>query len=206
MPSEAGTAPAVLGFDTSGGWCCAAVVSQGRVLTHRHDVLPRGQGERLMPFLEGVLAEAGLDWRGLSAIGVGVGPGNFTGIRISVAAARGLALGLGIPAIGINRFEALSLDGAALPVLVPAVRGQGWLQTPGHEPVLIDAADAAAPIIADPLEFPALAVTPPAVALAIAIARLAEARRDTPQPRPAPMYLRAADAAPPSEAPPALIE
>ena len=58
-----------------------------------------------MPLLEDVLAEAGIGWRDLAAIGVGTGPGNFTGVRISVAAARGLALGLGIPAIGVTRLR-----------------------------------------------------------------------------------------------------
>ena len=46
--------------------------------------------------------KAGVAWRDLSAIGVGTGPGNFTGIRISVAAARGLALSLGVPAVGLD--------------------------------------------------------------------------------------------------------
>ena len=50
------------------------------------------------------------------AIGVGVGPGNFTGIRIAVAAARGLALALDIPAIGVTGFEAIGLAIGATPI------------------------------------------------------------------------------------------
>ncbi len=56
-----------------------------------------------MPLLEEMLAEAGAAWGDLAPIGVGIGPGNFTGIRISVAAARGLALGAGHPGrCGVN--------------------------------------------------------------------------------------------------------
>lgn len=191
MPSDA-----VLGFDTSGGWVAAALVRGGAVLAQSHVALDRGQGEALIPALEALLAEAGMGWHDLAAIGAGVGPGNFTGIRITTAAARGLALALGIPAIGITRFEALALDGPPLPVVVPALRGQVWVQAPGAAPVLGD--------------FPASGIgeglTPPAHPLAVAIALLAEARRHAPQPRPAPLYLREADAAPPGEAPPKLLD
>lgn len=191
--------PAILGFDTSGGWCCAAITRGDALLAHRHVTMPRGQGEALFPLLDAVLHEAGLGWRDLSALGVGIGPGNFTAIRIGVSAARGLALGLGIPAVGISRFEALALDGSALPVVVPALRGQVWVQHPGAQPVLLDAPPLAALGDGDGL-------TGPAHPLAVAIARLAASRFRSDPPRPAPLYLREADAAPPSSAPPALIE
>ena len=96
----------VLGFDTSAAHCAAAVVCGDRVLAERAEPMTKGQAERLFPLLEELLAEAGLAWSDLDAIGVGVGPGNFTGVRISVAAARGLALSLGIPAIGVSATEA----------------------------------------------------------------------------------------------------
>lgn len=191
MPSDA-----VLGFDTSGGWVTAALVRGGTVLAQSHVALDRGQGEALIPALEALLAEAGMGWHDLAAIGAGVGPGNFTGIRITTAAARGLALALGIPAIGITRFEALALDGPPLPVVVPALRGQVWVQAPGAAPVLGDF----------PVSGIGEGLTPPAHPLAVAIALLAEARRHAPQPRPAPLYLREADAAPPGEAPPRLLD
>lgn len=203
MPSD--TAPAVLGFDTSGGWCAAALVRGGRVLAQHQQRMERGQGEALMPLLERLLAGAGLGWRDLAAIGVGTGPGNFTGTRIAVAAARGLALGLGIPAVGVSRFEVLALDGPALPVLVPAIRGMAWLGRDGVAPEAVDPAALTLPLIADPADFPGLATVAPAHPLAVAIALLAAARFTTPQPRPAPLYLRDADAAPPSEPPPVLI-
>lgn len=106
MPDSPAADPIVLGFDTSAAHCAAAVVSGGRVLATRTEPMTRGQAERLFPLLEQVLADAGVDWHRLSAIGVGVGPGNFTGVRISVAAARGLALSLGIAAHGVSVTEA----------------------------------------------------------------------------------------------------
>ena len=67
--------------------------------------MAKGQAERLIPVLEKVLADEGAVWEELDAIAVGIGPGNFTGIRIGVSAARGLALSLGIPSIGVSSFE-----------------------------------------------------------------------------------------------------
>ena len=87
----------VLGFDTSVAHCAAALISGGQLVEAALEPMESGQSERLMPLLEGVLARAGIGWRDLVAVGVGTGPGNFTGVRISVAAARGLALGLGVP-------------------------------------------------------------------------------------------------------------
>ncbi len=60
----------------------------GRTVASRHEEMKRGQAERLFPMLEEVLREGGVVWGELDAIGVGVGPGNFTGIRIAVSAAR----------------------------------------------------------------------------------------------------------------------
>ncbi|MFN3953704.1 MAG: tRNA (adenosine(37)-N6)-threonylcarbamoyltransferase complex dimerization subunit type 1 TsaB [Pararhodobacter sp.] len=212
MPSETGsgqtrrgTDAVVLGFDTSGNWCCAALVQGDAVLAARTEAMGRGQGERLVVLLEELLAEAGLRWGDLGALGVGVGPGNFTGIRISVSAARGLALGLGIPAVGVNRFDALALEGAALPVLVPAPRGQGWLHRDGMAPMLCDPAQLTGPVIAEAGAFGVLDAHAPRWPIGTAIARIAARRRHQPQPRPAPLYLREPDAAAPAEGPPALL-
>ena len=99
MPSEGRL---VLGFDTSAAHCAAALVSGDHVLARHADHMSRGQGEHLIGLLEDLLSKKGYTWGDLDTIGVGIGPGNFTGIRISVAAARGLALSLGIPAIGVS--------------------------------------------------------------------------------------------------------
>ncbi|MRU15221.1 tRNA (adenosine(37)-N6)-threonylcarbamoyltransferase complex dimerization subunit type 1 TsaB [Roseovarius sp. A21] len=193
-----GSEPLILGFDTSAAHCAAALLSGDRVLVTRHEEMGRGQAERLMPLLEEVLAEGGATWRDLSRIGVGVGPGNFTGIRIAVSAARGLALSLGIPAVGVNGFEAITLtapDGH-LPAL-PAPRDQLYIRPTDAPPCLMSRAEAEA--------LGPLAQAPAPQDFALSIARIAgDAPKDTPPP--APLYLKPADAAPSRDAPPKILD
>lgn len=169
--------------------------------------MEKGQAERLIPLLEEVLAEGGVGWPDLKALAVGTGPGNFTGVRIAVAAARGLALGLGIPAVGVTRLEALA-HGLPRPLMVieDARRGQVYAQLftadgpgPAH---LADRVVPACPATGSAAGDGALS---PAMPLAEAIARIGAERAATPQPRPAPFYLRGADAAPPSDPPPVIL-
>ena len=98
--------PLILAFDTSAAHCAAALLSGGEVIGAVHEEMAKGQAESLFPILESVLKDAGVNFQDLSALGVGTGPGNFTGVRISVSAARGLALSLGIPAVGVSLLEA----------------------------------------------------------------------------------------------------
>ncbi len=192
--------PTILAFDTSAAHCAAALLCAGK-MTVRIDEMARGQAEHLMPMLEEVLAAQGLTWQDLDAIGVGAGPGNFTGIRISVAAARGLALGLGVPAVGVSNFDAAAY-GLARPVevLIPAPRDQAYAQrlteTGAEAPRLL------APEDARP-EAPALPL--PAEEMVANIARIAAERFATETARPAPLYVRAADAAPSRDAPPVIL-
>ncbi|MEX0329555.1 MAG: tRNA (adenosine(37)-N6)-threonylcarbamoyltransferase complex dimerization subunit type 1 TsaB [Ruegeria sp.] len=194
MPSD----PTILAFDTSAAHCAAALLRGTEIVALQSEMMRRGQAERLMPLLEDVLAEAGCGWRDLDAIGVGVGPGNFTGIRISVSAARGLALGLAVPAVGVTGFDALKfLDPTRIPA-IPAPRDQVYVQMPDTEPNLTnrDQANAMGPLYS--CDDPALLVQ--------AIARIAANRwMDAPAP-PAPCYVRPADAAPSSDIPPALLD
>ena len=204
----------LLSFDTSAAHCAAAVLSGDRITVSRFEPMEKGQAERLMPMLEEVLSDAGLGWRDLTALAVGVGPGNFTGIRIGVAAARGLALGLCIPAVGVTRLEALA-HGLATPVMAveDARRGAVYVQGFGMAPdramlMTVEEARAQAGVTAAVGSGGALAglhVLSPAMPLADAIARIAAARTG-PQPRPAPFYLRHADAAPPADPPPVIID
>jgi tRNA threonylcarbamoyladenosine biosynthesis protein TsaB len=85
----------ILALDTSLGACSAAVLRAAdgvRTLEARQVEMPRGHAEALMPMVETVLAESGLKPRDLDLIAATVGPGSFTGVRIAIAAARGLAL------------------------------------------------------------------------------------------------------------------
>ena len=191
--------PLILAFDTSAAHCAAALLSGDAVLAVRVDPMAKGQAEHLMGMLAEVLAAHDLGWRDLTAIGVGIGPGNFTGIRIAVAAARGLALGLGIPAIGVNGFDAAAF-GQPRPVRVAiaAPRDMAYCQT-----VSDDHADPAALLPLSDIG-PAIWPADPRTALT-AIARIAAKRCLTPQPRPAPLYVRPADAAPSRDAAPVLL-
>lgn len=196
----------ILAFDTSAAHCAAALLLPDRVI-QRLEPMEKGQAERLIPLLEELLAEGGIGWSDLKAIAVGTGPGNFTGVRIAVAAARGLALGLGIPSVGVTRLEALAY-GLPRPLMVieDAKRGQVYVQlfTPDG-PGEAHLADRIVPACPATGSAAGPAGLPPAMALAEAIARIGEDRAATPQPRPAPFYLRGADAAPPSDPPPVIL-
>jgi len=192
------------------------LLSGDRVLATRVDPMAKGQAEHLMGLLEAMLAGAGHGWRDLAALGVGTGPGNFTGIRIAVAAARGLALGLGIPAVGVNGFDAAAWGlPRPLTVRLPAPRGMAYAQrltdAGAEAPQVIEDATAATPdpkapdLIAPDLIAPDLIATD-AAALVTAIARIAAARwRDPALPRPAPLYVRSADAAPSRDPAPVIL-
>jgi tRNA threonylcarbamoyladenosine biosynthesis protein TsaB len=198
----------ILAFDTSAAHCAAALLWDGGLIL-RHEPMEKGQAERLMPMLEEVLAEGGIGWRDLKAIAVGTGPGNFTGVRIAVAAARGLALGLGIPAVGVTRLEALAF-GQPRPVTVieDARRGEVYVQDFTETDVGQAGLHAMAEVsVSGPVTGSAAgpAALPPARPIAESIARIGAVRALTPQPRPAPFYLRGADAAPPSDPPPVIL-
>lgn len=100
----------ILAFDTTLSACSAALLEDGSPRARIFEVIGRGHAERLMPMIAEVMAEAGLGYDALDAIAVTLGPGTFTGVRIGLAAARGLALALGRPLIGVTTFEAVAAD------------------------------------------------------------------------------------------------
>lgn len=197
--------PLILAFDTSVAHVAAALMLGGNVLATRVELMQKGQAERLFGMLESVLADAGKTWSDLDAIGVGVGPGNFTGIRISVSAARGLALSLGIPAVGVSSFEAQAFD-LARPVLsiIDARRDMVYIQE------LTDSGANLPEIIskeqADIRSKDQNMIGPTQTVSALSIAKIARRRyADSNLPRPAPLYVRAPDAAPPRNSAPVIL-
>lgn len=212
-------------FDTSGPWVAAGLAEGALLRAGAVEAMAKGQAERLMPLLSAVMDEAGAGWADIGQIGVGVGPGNFTGIRISVAAARGLALGLGVPALGITSFELMRCAGGAREalVLLEAPRGALYAQrfsdgTAG-EPLVLDpevlpeglagpgltvighrAAEIAGRLGADAEE--RVLEDLPARLAAVAAGRM---QAGIAARRPAPLYVRPADAAPSRVLPPVLL-
>ena len=237
MPPK--TTPTLLAFDTSAAHCAAALLwGDGQIVTRQED-MSRGQAERLLPLLEELLADEGFAWADLDALAVGIGPGNFTGIRIAVSAARGVALGLGIPVIPVSNFEIMrgaKSVSALAPQLVslPAPRDTNYIQyfeggQATREPMHITVGISQFPDLDLSHEVEVLgqdatdiwvlnakyADTPniPAFDREIddvpdTMIRISAAKWQAGQvngTRPAPLYVRPADAAPPREKPPVIL-
>ncbi|OHV83751.1 tRNA (adenosine(37)-N6)-threonylcarbamoyltransferase complex dimerization subunit type 1 TsaB [Rhizobium sp. LCM 4573] len=100
----------VLAIDTAGVDCSAALYdgAAGRLLAETTETIGKGHAERLMAVIDETLEKAGLRLDGVGRIAVVTGPGSFTGIRVGVAAARGLALALGVEAVGVTTLEVLA--------------------------------------------------------------------------------------------------
>ncbi len=98
----------ILGFDTATSACSAAVWEDGRIAARRFEPMSRGQSERLMPMVREVLSEAGADFQDLDLLAVTTGPGAFTGLRIGLAAARGMALAGDLACFGVTTLDAVA--------------------------------------------------------------------------------------------------
>jgi tRNA threonylcarbamoyl adenosine modification protein YeaZ len=105
------------------------------VLDGHYKMLVVGKQSLALPTAtEQFLAECGANWRDLTAIGVVVGPGSFTGIRMGIAYAKGIAMGLDIPVVGLSAFD---LYHAATPdafVAIDSGRGDFFVASPHHAP------------------------------------------------------------------------
>ena len=102
----------ILAIDASLSRCSVALLGDGRLLAQRVRDGDRGHAAALPPMAAAVLEEAGLRATDLDAVAAVVGPGGFTGLRAALALAHGIALGAGLPVIGVTTGEALA---AALP-------------------------------------------------------------------------------------------
>jgi len=97
-----------LGFDTSTNWGRFALVRDGEVLVDRPSNVAGSYADTLLPVIDGMLDEAGIVKGDLDAIAVTRGPGSFTGVRIGVATAKGLAYGLDRPLYAVSTLEAMA--------------------------------------------------------------------------------------------------
>jgi len=98
----------ILAIDASLSRCSVALLGDGRLLAQRVRDGDRGHAAALPPMAAAVLEEAGLRATDLDAVAAVVGPGSFTGLRAALALAHGIALGAGLPVIGVTTGEALA--------------------------------------------------------------------------------------------------
>ncbi|MEN1960880.1 tRNA (adenosine(37)-N6)-threonylcarbamoyltransferase complex dimerization subunit type 1 TsaB [Luteimonas sp. MJ246] len=101
----------LLAIETSTEACSVAVMAGGEVC-ERFEVAPRRHAELVLPWAEALLAEAGLRRRDLDAIAVCRGPGAFTGVRLGISIAQGIALALDLPLVPVSTLAVLALGGA----------------------------------------------------------------------------------------------
>lgn len=207
----------LLVLDTCLSACSVAVLDDGRVLAREFEVMARGHQERLAPMARRVMDDAGLSFGELQRIGVTVGPGSFTGLRVGIAFAKGLGAAVGAPVVGVGTLEALAaeVEGLAF-AAIDARRDHVYLQgfedgrqlmAPDVLPLELAAARLAELSQGRPLALvgsggPLLAPAAPAARLIAAegaspdqVGRLAAAREPAPV---RPLYLRAPDARLPS--------
>ncbi len=125
----------ILAIDTGQAACSVALWRDGAVVAHRMLPMPKGHAEALVPMIEEVQAEADFAFDDLDAFAVTVGPGTFTGLRVGMATARGLALASAKPLIGVTTLEAIAWparaeanEGTAIAAVFDARRNEIYLQ------------------------------------------------------------------------------
>ena len=102
----------LLAIDTASAFCAACVYdgTAGKELGRAVLELGKGHAEHLMGVVDEAMRQGGVAFHGLGRIAVAVGPGSFTGVRVGVSAARGFALALKVPAVGVTTLEAIAAE------------------------------------------------------------------------------------------------
>jgi len=113
----------ILAIDTALGACSVAVLDTHAVANSVHESAPmeRGHAEALMPMVARTMNRAALNFAALDRIAVTTGPGSFTGLRVGIAAARGIALAAGKPAVGLTTLAAYAAPLVAANDVLPVV-------------------------------------------------------------------------------------
>ena len=113
----------VLAIDTALEACSAAVLDTERagIVARESQPMVRGHAEALMPLIARVMERAGVSFAELDRIAVTIGPGSFTGLRVGIAAARGIALAAGKPAVGLTTLAAFAAPFIAADDTLPVV-------------------------------------------------------------------------------------
>lgn len=210
----------ILALDSSAGLCAAAFydATNGTALGRVVEDIGRGHAERMMAVIEAARLEAGIALKQIDRIAVTVGPGSFTGIRVGVATARGLALALGRPSVGVTTLETLAAsaataDGPVMAIL-DARRDEVFAQvfaadgTPLTDPAALSVAEAAdlatrhdarligtgASLVASLTGQPERVISEAGTVEILDVARIGAGK--TASAPPAPLYLRSPDAKP----------
>lgn len=221
----------VLVIDTALGACTVGVFDGARALAERCEPMAKGHSERLGGMARDVMADAGVGFDTLDRIGVTVGPGSFTGLRVGLAFAQGLGEALDRPVVGISALAALAwtkdAGEGATAAIIDARRGQVYVQTfrdgvplTGPEAVGVEAmrdrmaSDAAgldwrlvgsgAPLfVRDPKATEPISpgASDPIVYPSAAGLAALTVLADPAEAPPSPLYLRAPDATPPTRLP-----
>ena len=125
----------LLAFETATEACSVALSVDGEIV-ERFELAPRRHAELALPWADALLADAGLARSQLDAIAVGRGPGAFTGVRLAIAIAQGVALGLDRPLLPVSTLAALALPAARgnpdAPVLAAIDARMGELYVAGY--------------------------------------------------------------------------
>jgi tRNA threonylcarbamoyladenosine biosynthesis protein TsaB len=122
----------LLAIETATEACSAALLCGERLL-ERSEIAPRRHAELILPMIESLLAEAGIARTQIDGIAVGRGPGAFTGVRLAISVAQGLALALDVPVVPVSSLAALAQDapdqGAAILAVIDARMGEVYAGT-----------------------------------------------------------------------------
>lgn len=206
----------ILALDTCLGACSVAVWQDGTIRAREWRPMQAGHAEALVPMLEQVRLACGLDYADFDRLAVSIGPGSFAGVRIGLAAARGICAARNLPLVGVNTLELLAASiwsEDRLVIAIDARNDQVYFQAfAGREacdpPALLSCAEAAAYL----RQFPCRLAGSGAVVLgalcggavqivhpdllpdAVHLAGLAASRQAVPGDQVVPLYLRAPDA------------